>query len=174
MRPIGRVHFRARSKSSELARKRWAELKVRLDTVREHAPVEAGRNGVKSRDSFSAANSATRKGSRSYPGTPSPPARRLSGIPGLPHHWPLPSRRFGQRRGGVHCEEAQVIGQHKQPQPAGCQRLRAPNAETVTGYPALDADSGRPAADDSADGVDRQPAPWIAFDAAAPSNAVGS
>ena len=28
-----------------------------------------------------------------------------------------------------------------------------------------------PAADDSADGVDRQPAPWIAFDAAAPSHA---
>ena len=55
--------------------------------------------------------------------------------------------------------------------PAGCQRLRATNSETVTVYPALDADSGRPAADDSADGVDRQPAPWIAFDAAAPSNA---
>ena len=55
--------------------------------------------------------------------------------------------------------------------PAGGQRLRATNSETVTGYPALDADRGRPAADDSADGVDRQPAPWIAFDAAAPSNA---
>ena len=41
----------------------------------------------------------------------------------------------------------------------------------MTGYPALDAGSGRPAADDSADGVDRQPAPWIAFDAAAPSHA---
>ena len=47
----------------------------------------------------------------------------------------------------------------RQSRPAGCQRLRAPNSEAVTGYPALDADSGRPAADDSADGVDRQPAP---------------
>ena len=32
-------------------------------------------------------------------GTPSPPARRHSGIPGLSRHWPLPSRRSGPRRG---------------------------------------------------------------------------